>query len=443
VKLNQVILLSVLGLAIAGCAKKEDILQGQRFNVRTPLEQAVPTADGVSPSDQVVNRVVAIRIPKARNLASWTHLNSGPDHAAPNLALSATPKLIWSASIGDGNDRKHRITSTPIIAAGRIFTLDAQSNVMAHTLAGDAVWTRDLTPASEKQDQATGGGLSYAKGVVYAATGFGALTALDAKDGSVIWTQKLDAPVSAAPTVYRGLVYVVSRDNRAWAIKTTNGRIVWQQQSTVADVGLLGGASPAIAGRTVILPFSSGELVAALTENGLRVWSVAVSGSRLGLARSNIVDISGDPVVTAGRVYAANQSGRLVAIDKRSGDRLWTATEGSYNPVWPVGNAVFLVSDTSKLVRLDARTGAVVWAVDLPLYAKPKKHQDSYAHYGPVLADGRLIVASGDGMMRSFDPASGDMLSEVAVPSGAASPPAIVNGVLYLLAQNGQLLAYR
>ena len=174
-------------------------------------------------------------------------------------------------------------------------------------------------------------------------------------------------------------------------------------------------------------------MVAALTGNGLRVWSVAVSGSRRGQARSNISDISSDPVIAGNRIYAANQSGRIVAVDRQSGERLWTANEGSYSPVWPVGGSVFLVSDASQLVRLDARNGDTIWAVDLPLYKKEKTHRSSYAHYGPVLAGGRLIVASSDGSLRSFDPASGELLSEVSVPSGAASQPAIVNGVLYVL----------
>jgi len=443
VKLIRIIILGVAAASLIACVKKEEILEGQRFDVRTPLEQAVPTADGVSPSDVLVNQTAKIRIPNAKNLSSWTHRNSGADHSAPNLVLASSLTQLWAANIGTGNDRKHRITSDPIVAGGLIFTLDSESHVMAHSLIGVAVWSRDLTPASEKKDEATGGGLAYGNGVVYATTGFGALTALNATDGTVIWQQKLDAPVSSSPMVFKDHVYVVSRDNRAWALKTKNGKVDWQQQSTGADAGLIGGASPAMAGRTVIFPFSSGEVVAALTGNGLKVWSVSVSGSRRGQARSNIGDISSDPVVTSTRVYTANQSGRLVAADKRTGERLWTATEGSYSPVWPVDNAVFLVSDEGRLMRLDARDGTAVWAVDLPKYRKEKTHQGSFAHFGPVLAGGRLLVASSDGMMRSYDPASGAMVSELAVPSGAASQPAIVDGVLYVLTQKGQLLAYR
>lgn len=444
-KLRHTIYLALIVPLTLGCAKKELILEGERFDVRTPLSQAFPAEDGieVADPDAVVNRAVDIRLPKQINKSSWTHRNGGADHRLSHLSLGQNLTRLWSVNIGSGNDRKHRITSDPIIANGQIFTLDAQSRVVAHSPIGAGVWVRDLTPVNEKNGEATGGGLAYADGVLYATTGFGELTAMQASDGQVLWTQKLAAPVVAAPTVIGDRVYVVSRDNRAWAIKTKNGRIDWQQQSTQTDSGIIGGASPAAAGRSVILPFSSGEMISALTRNGLRVWSVAVSGSRRGQARSNIGDISSDPVVTTSRVYAANQAGRITAVARRDGERLWTANEGAYSPVLPVDNSVFLVSDAGQLIRLDARTGEPFWAVDLPFYKKAKTRRDSYTHFGPVLAGGRLIVASSDGGLRSFDPVSGDLLSIVDIPSGAASQPAIVDNVLYVLSQNGQLHAFK
>ncbi|MBZ0129997.1 MAG: PQQ-binding-like beta-propeller repeat protein [Rhodobacteraceae bacterium] len=440
--------LAVLVVLATGCAKKELILEGQRFDVRTPLADAIPDANAAE-SDQTaalneqINRAIKINLPRPGNLTAWTHRNGGADHFSGNLALGADLTRMWSANIGAGNSRKHRITSDPIVAGGRIYTLDAQSRVMAHSTIGAAIWVRELIPASDRAEEATGGGLAYEDGVIFATTGFGEVSALNAADGNVIWTQKLDAPVVAPPTVSKGTVFVVSRDNRAWALKASNGRIDWQQQSTRADAGLIGGAAPAVSGRMVILPFSSGELVAAMANNGLRSWSVAVSGSRRGQARSNIGDISSDPVITRNRVYAANQSGRVTAVSLSDGERIWTANEGSYSPVWPVDNSVFLVSDAAQLVRLDARNGEVIWAVDLPAYRKDKTRRDSFAHFGPVLAGGRLLVASSDGVMRGFDPVSGDLVSSIDIPSGAASQPVIVDGVLYVLSQNGQLHAYR
>jgi len=220
VKLHSSILLTAVVLILLGCAKKEEILEGQRFDITTPLDQAVPTADGVSPSAIVENRVAKIRLPKVTNLSSWTHRNSGPDHLAGNLALSEQLTQLWSVKIGSGNDRQHRITSDPIVAQGLIFTLDSQSHVMAHSPIGTAVWQRDLTPASDKAGEASGGGLAFADGVLYATTGYGVLTAINAADGTVKWEQKLDAPISAAPTVIKDRVFVIRL--WVWEVTVTN-----------------------------------------------------------------------------------------------------------------------------------------------------------------------------------------------------------------------------
>ena len=66
-----------------------------------------------------------------------------------------------------------------------------------------------------------------------------------------------------------------------------------------------------------------------------------------------------------------------------------------------------------------------------------------FAHYGPILAGSRLVIASSDGKIRQFDPASGELISTLKMPAGAASAPIIVGGTLYVLSTNGNLLAFR
>jgi outer membrane protein assembly factor BamB len=60
-----------------------------------------------------------------------------------------------------------------------------------------------------------------------------------------------------------------------------------------------------------------------------------------------------------------------------------------------------------------------------------------------VLVGGRLVVVSGDGLIRFFDPRDGASLGSVDLPGGAAAPPALAGGVLYVATQRGQLLAFR
>ena len=204
-------------------------------------------------------------------------------------------------------------------------------------------------------------------------------------------------------------------------------------------------AAPAVNDRLVVFPFGSGELQATFRRGGVRLWDAGTACQRLGRSINKVGDISGDPVIDGSVVYAANHSGRIVALDVDTGTRRWTAEEGALSPVWPSGGSIFLVSDRNQLVRLDAKDGSRIWAVDLPKFVsfKPKKQAALYAHYGPIMAGGKLRVASSDGLLRSFDPASGRLISTAEIPGGASSNPVVAGGVLYVVGGKGQLHAFR
>ena len=93
----------------------------------------------------------------------------------------------------------------------------------------------------------------------------------------------------------------------------------------------------------------------------------------------------------------------------------------------------------------DAATGAVIWAVQMPYYKaeKPKRWKEITAHYGPVLAGGRIAIVSSDGGLRLFNPVDGAMVGSAEIPGGAASPAALAAGMLFVVGTNGQLHAFR
>lgn len=449
-KLGHVIAAAAIAGLLVGCAKREEILKGERLDLRTPLLQAdtaeaQAAARAALAADVAVNRAVPITLPATVNHASWTHRNGSAQHRITHPALSKNLTHFWNTSIGTGENRKLRITADPVVLAGRIFTLDAQARVMAHSTSGGTIWSHDLTPATDRSGEASGGGLAVEGNTVYATTGFGALVAMNAATGAERWVQKLESAATGAPTVVDGIVYVTSRDSRAWAINAADGRIKWQLPGSPTTSVMVGGTAPAVADKFAIFPFGSGELIAAFRQGGVRTWASSVSGKRRGRAYAGITDITGDPVIDGNVVYAGSSSGRVVALDMANGERLWTATEGAYSPVWPAGDSIFLVSDEAKLVRLDKVTGETIWAVEMPYYTKdkPRRRKAVYAHYGPVLAGGRLVVAGSDGFIRSFSPVDGSLLSSVEISGGATTNPVIVGGVMYVVSTKGQLHAFR
>ncbi len=437
--------LSVLTL-VASC-EKEVILTGDRFDVRAPLEASIPTAGRPAPRDTsgvVINRSAPVSLPAVQSGAAWTQRGGTARHVPPQGALRATPALAFATNIGSGNSRKNRITADPVVVGGRVFAMDSTAHLVAVSTGGATLWSVSLIPPGASGD-ISGGGIASGDGRVYATTGHGEVLGINPADGAILWRQSLDSPASGAPSTEGGMVYAVGRDGAAWAIDGRNGRVIWQFAGLPALNGALGTASPGVADGKVLFPFASGEVIAARAKDGAPVWSASVSGERLGRGTGPVSDISGDPVIVGGVAYVGNVGGRTAAISMADGHRIWTADQGTQGPVLPVGGALFLVSDQGRLMRLEAATGTPVWSVDMPNYVSPKPNRRSriYANFGPVLASGRLIVASGDGTLRMFNPSNGALVGSVPIPVGAASAPALSGGALYVVSGNGQLLAFR
>ncbi|MBD3662458.1 PQQ-binding-like beta-propeller repeat protein [Sulfitobacter sp. TSTF-M16] len=430
-------------LVLGACAEDQTYLPGEREDIRSVLQNpdlALPL-DGPTPQNQ--SRAIALGA--ATNNASWTHSIGTAQYRIAHPALGSVPQLAWSADIGAGDSRRQRITADPVVAAGRVFTLDADARVTATSTSGATLWTRDLTPASDRQGQSSGGGLAVEGDTLYVSVGYGVLAALDVASGGVRWEQKLEATGTGTPTVFGDLIYLTSGDDTGWAVRKSDGRVEWQTAATASINNVLGAPAPAITSQFAIFAFGSGEVQGVFRRGGVNRWNSAVVGRRPGRASSLISDVTSAPVVSGDRVYVGNQSGRLAALSIDSGVRLWTARDGAMGPVWPAGGSIFAMTDLNELVRLDASDGSRIWGARLPNFVKdkPKRQSEVFAHYGPVIAGGRVIIASNDGLLRSYSPVDGTLISSVEIPGGATTAPVVAGGTLYVVSAKGQLHAYR
>ncbi|MEW9921423.1 PQQ-binding-like beta-propeller repeat protein [Marimonas sp. MJW-29] len=431
-------------LLLSACNERQVYLPGPREDIRSVLqtpELAAPLEGEVVPE----NTSRPISLPGATTNASWTHATGTPQYRIAHPALRATPQLVWSADIGDGDSRRYRITADPVVAGGRIFTLDSGARVTATSLAGETLWTRDLTPVSDRQGQGSGGGLAVEGETLYVSVGYGVLAALDTGTGAVRWTQELDASGTGTPTVFGDLVYLTAGDDTGWAVDRASGRVEWQTAGTASINNVQGAPAPALTSQFAIFAYGSGEVQAVFRRGGVPRWTAAAVGKRPGRALSSISDVTSPPVISGDTVFAGNQSGRLYALDLGSGQTRWVAREGAITPVWPAGGSLFVVSDLNELLRLDASTGSRIWGVPLPNFVKtrPLRQSEVFAHHGPVIAGGRLWLTSTDGLLRGYDPTDGTQVYSAEIPGGATTAPVVAGGTLYVVSRKGQLLAFR
>jgi len=135
-------------------------------------------------------------------------------------------------------------------------------------------------------------------------------------------------------------------------------------------------------------------------------------------------------------------AGTLAAVDLRSGQRLWERPIGGNQTPWAAGRFVFVVSGTADVVCLERDTGKVKWVTPLTQYADEKRHKP-ILWGGPVLAGDRLLVGGSTGELLALSPYTGEITGKVNIGSPIRLAPVVANRVIYVLTDNGRLIALR
>lgn len=434
--------LALAGVALAGCTDtwfgggEEDApLPGERISVLL-LERSLEP-DPALATEPVI-------LPQALLNAEWPVAGGTPNHALHHLAVGDALEVAWRRDIGAGETDDNLMLSTPVVTVDRAFLIDADSTAYAVSLdGGSVIWERELIPDYEEDEASLGGGVAFANGILYVSTAFGDIFALNAATGETVWQQNLGAPVRAAPTVADGRVFATTFDNRLSALDAANGSVLWTHEGITESAGLLGASVPAVSGDLVITSYSSGEVFALRVENGRVAWSDSlIYQGRLG-ARANLSDVDASPVIDGGMVLAASQSGRLAAIDLRSGLRIWEQEIPAVQTPWIAGDFIYVLSTDAELVCLRRNDGRIRWVSQLPRFEDPEDREGPILWSGPILAGSKLIITSNDARAFSISPFTGELIADRSLPDGVRVPPIVAQQTMYLLTTDAELIALR
>lgn len=429
------VLMCALMLGACSGDKKKSRLTGERI--------AVITAEGDVQVDPILS-TVPVALPRSYVNPNWGQAGGNPQHVNHHLSLPETLSVAWKTKIGEGSGKYEKLVAAPVIWEGVLYVVDTKSKVTAlDATSGRRLWETSLRPKGEKSNVGYGGGVAYWSGKIFVTSGYGFVAALDARNGSELWRTEAGVPLRGSPTVSGGQVYAVTQDNQLLALSTADGARLWTHLAIAEDAEVLGAASPAIAGDTVISAFSSGEIYALREANGQVNWQDTLSRTGRLTALATLNDIDGHPIVYQGRVIAGSHSGRLVSIDLRSGERVWEANLSTLYMPWIAGSYMYLVNTEGQVFAMANRDGRVRWITQLQRFQKPGKRKELIRWAGPVLAGDRLFVVSSHGYLLVLSPYTGEIVSGQKLPGPTTIPPIVANNMLYVLTENGQIIAYR
>ncbi|ACI52835.1 Pyrrolo-quinoline quinone [Gluconacetobacter diazotrophicus PA1 5] len=433
---------------LAGCDDDEKpLLAGKRVDV-------LGTGAGlmVDPDDHM-----PIVLPPQTTVAEWPQPGRVPSHAGINMAWGGAMRREWTKSIGAGvsepellsyaalgNTGRGVLQATPIVAGGRIFVSDAQGVIRAFE------WPRmreawHFVPKPKKMKSSNlGGGFSVAGDTLYIVDGVAQTVAVDVATGRVKWRIDTGTPGRSAPTIADGRLFFGTIDERLFAVDAATGNVLWTYASTAVDTVIFGQPAPAVVGDVVVAGFGSGDLVALRAESGEVVWSDTLGSTN---GQETTVDFScvrGMPVVVDGTVYAISAASVLVALDVRSGRRLWERAVAGQDSLLVVDNWLYVLSLDQQLACIDRLSGHVRWITQLRRYRRVDVQKDGVTWTGPILAGGKLVCVSTlpETGYATIDPVTGALLSIGKLPGVATVAPIVVDGRLLIVTDDGHLIAY-
>ncbi|MFN3743180.1 MAG: PQQ-binding-like beta-propeller repeat protein [Hyphomicrobiaceae bacterium] len=433
-------LASVLALlSLAGCSggmpSVADIAALNPFaEKQTPLPGTrvpVVLSEGATGSIELASADRPIALPPPRQNDSWPQPGGATTNAPGHLALPATIRTVWSVDVGQGSSKHGRLTASPVVADGRIFTLDAAGRVTALSTSGSVAWRTSLVPEKATDTNAFGGGLATEGGRLFVATGHGIVTALDMQGGKKVWDRNVGSPVRSAPSVGGGRVVVVTTDGRTVALSGHDGAELWTYRGLPERASLLLSASPAFGGDLAVVPYPSGDVVALRMADGTVAWQESLSRTRAASSLGSMSDAA-SPAIDGGTVFAIGHAGRMIATEVRTGERVWSVNVPGINLPYVAGDAVYIVDTGGQLIAMSRRDGKALWTTRL---------SGGKSWVGPVLAGGRLWLASDSGKLVGVNAAGGKVETQLDLGAPVYIAPIVANGRMYVLTDKARLIS--
>jgi len=401
-KWNKGLCLCGMVLCLAACSQDKKLPQGTRISVLEDYDIGNTT----------VQSQKAISLPAARVNPSWTQTSINPQHIVGNLKAKTSLQKQWAESFGKGISKRDILLAAPVVSQNRIFVMDSQGKVSSFSLKdGKKLWENTLKAkiGGFKESKSRASGLAVDDNILFATTGFGGIFAMNAETGKSKWRKIMESPIRIAPTVTSSMLLIQTVDNTLYALDKSNGQEIWKFGVAHEDTVIAGGASPAYDAEdnVVVSGFSNGEIVVLNATVGTPLWSSMLVDTKQVSSSTDINTIGACPIVENGAIYAISNSNSMVALDMRTGDKIWEKEIGSMQNMLLAGHYLFVVSNKNILYAVEKDTGAIVWSLDVKEYLQDDTDKSLVYAAPPLMLNGQILLAFSNGQILKIDALKG------------------------------------
>lgn len=353
--------------------------------------------------------------------------NSEPPAELVDFDASTSVKKLWSTSIGSGAAQQY-LKLYPLLLSDRVIAADRNGDVVAVNIEnGKVIWRTDL-------DVTISGGVGGNADYHVVATRDGEVIALNAS-GVLLWRKNISSESLAPPAIDDDRIVVRSVDGSIVALSVKDGKQLWIYSRDVPALSLRGNSMPVVDASRVYVGLDNGRLVALDLADGHSIFDVAVATATGRSEIERLNDVDGDSLLDRNLLFIASYQGRVIALDVRRGQLLWTRKISTSTGLDAGVTTLFISDDRDHIWAMDRDNGATMW--------KQEKLQARQLTR-PVVMGENIVVGDYAGYLHWLSQFDGHFVARVHVDSdGILVPPLVKNDRVYVMTRDGDLVAYQ
>jgi outer membrane protein assembly factor BamB len=387
-------ILSVLVLVVLVSCNREEKLKGERSLVFEP-KQAVRVDKKLAGSE--------FEVPARKAGGDWygkaNKLNRDVENFSVDVDLLEVDKVRTSIHF-DGKSL--------LVVDGVLYKVERLGLIKAKDAeTGKKIWKNRIRVSDKRMKY---GQISYYDGKIFVSTGYDDVICLNAVNGQEIWRRKIKAVTISVPTFDNSRVFVMTNDNKTYALSQRTGNIVWVHSGIFNQTGIDGASAPVTSVGKVIASYSSGEVYVLNGANGREVFSFDLNLPKIIDFRLNDVDAT--PVVKDNIIYTVGNGGLFVAVDMRNGEFVWKREFATITDFWLAGDYIYIANNENVVASFHKDNGKVRWAMQLEQY-ESKKETKREIYDEVMMVNGFVLAKNYDGDIMVLNAENGRVLKKI------------------------------
>lgn len=352
------------------------------------------------------------------------------DPPAELVSIKATRDVhrVWTTGLG-GNSERLRLALRPAVVEGVVYAASHDGEVTALSADnGKRAW-------AVKTRLALSAGPEVAGGLVVLGSSDGEVIALDATSGAERWRKAIASEILARPLVVNDIVVVRTVDGHIEGLSIADGATKWAVDESVPRLTLRGTAPPVLAGDRIIAGFDSGKVLAIDPRSGEVMWDTIVNAPRGRTELERLADIDSPARVAGDDIFVVGFQGRVAMLARDSGQIWWARDTSSYRGFTMDEQNLYLTNSDSVVIAMRRSDGAVQWEQD-----KMKRRGLT----APAIDGDSLVVGDFEGYLHWLDKATGEIVARQKTDGERITNSAVTDAArVFVQTDSGKLLAFR